>query len=175
MVLWVLLAEYVGIAVMAFLGYVYHGVVPRSLIDMLRSQINQTVVGPLSIFAHNAVLMTADSVPFIGPAALAFSISATGFILGVVIGYAAGGFGFLALVAGYLASVALPHGILELSAYAFATAGSIDASRRLLSRRGGVLKSWLIHYAIALALLLAAAYLEWLELTWLGGILPKFG
>lgn len=172
----VLLAEYMGLALMAALGYMYHGVVPQWLIETLRSQINQTAIGPLYIFGHNAIIMAADSIPFIGPVALAISISATGFVLGAVVGYSplAGQLGPAALLIAYLVTAAMPHGILELSSYAFATAGSIDATRRVLSRRGGALRTWLIHLAIALVLLLAAAYVEWYEIKALSAFLPHF-
>ncbi|CCC80982.1 stage II sporulation protein M [Thermoproteus tenax] len=169
LVLIVLLVEYIALAVTAYIGYTYYAAVPRWLIDTLRGQLNSTVTGPLSIFFHNLVIMTADSVPFIGPASLALSLSATGFILGVFMGYSGGG--YLALALAYLATVMLPHGILELASYAFATAGSIDATRRLLSKRGGALRSWAIHYAVAAALLLAAAYIEWYEIVALRPIL----
>jgi uncharacterized membrane protein SpoIIM required for sporulation len=175
LVLLVLLAEYLALALFALLGYIYHGAVPPWFINMLRDRLHEVVTGPLAIFGHNAIIMTADSIPFVGPFALAVTLGATGFVLGAVVGYAAGQLGPLALAVGYLATVAMPHGILELSSYAFATAGSIDATRRLLSRRGGVLKTWLVHYAVALALLLAAAYVEWWELETIGPILSRLG
>ena len=173
LVLAVLLAEYLGLALFAALGYIYHDAVPPWFINMLRQQINQTAIGPLEIFGHNAIIMTGDSIPFVGPAALAISLGATGFVLGIAVGYAAGQLGLTALLFGYLATAFMPHGILELSSYAFATAGSIDATRRILSRRGGALRTWAIHYAIALALLLAAAYVEWWELKALGHLLSR--
>ncbi len=171
----VLLAEYAAMALMAALGYAYHHVVPQWFVDELRRYVNQTAIGPLQIFGHNLAIMVADSIPFVGPFALAVSISATGFVLGAFVGYSplAGELGPLALVLAYLLTAAMPHGILELSSYAFATAGSMDATRRILRRRGGALRSWLIHLAIALALLLAAAYVEWFEITALSSFLPR--
>lgn len=175
LVLLALFAEYALLALTAALGYAYHHVVPQQLIDALRGYMNQTATGPLQIFGHNAVIMAADSIPFVGPIALAVSISATGFILGAIVGYSPlGQMGPFALALAYLLTAVMPHGVLELFSYAFAAAGSVDATARILRRRGGALRSWSIHFAAALALLLAAAYVEWLEIKALSSFLPRF-
>lgn len=175
-ILLILLAEYIGLGAMAYVGYQLHSLIPEYLINFTATEINYTVTGPLSIFFHNFAIMTAMSLPFIGPVATAASMAVTGFFLGAFTAYMAGGMvqGPLALAAAYAASVFLPHGILELSSYAIATAASLELTSGILGRRGRrAFLRWFILYVIATAVLLAAAYVEWWEITTFGRLIHK--
>lgn len=165
-VLIVLLAEYLVIAAAAVGGYLAHSLVPQSFIDQLKSSVKKALTSPLSIFLHNLRIMTGMWLPFVGPVVAAVSMTATGFLLGVFVAYeAAGAWGYLALALAYAISFFMPHGLLELSAYALAIAGSLELTRSILSRRASrAVWAWLASYAAALALLLAAAYAEWYEI-----------
>nr|KJR73790.1 MAG: hypothetical protein TU35_03770 [Thermoproteus sp. AZ2] len=174
MILLILLVEYIGLGAMAYVGYQLHSLIPQYLINFTATEINSTVTGPLSIFGHNFAIMTAMSLPFIGPVATAGSMAVTGFFLGAFTAYMAGGVGQgpLVLAIAYAATVFLPHGILELSSYAIATAASLELTRGILAKRSKeAALRWLILYAIAVAVLLAAAYVEWWEITTFGRLI----
>ncbi|MGC8542710.1 MAG: stage II sporulation protein M [Vulcanisaeta sp.] len=151
----------------------------RSLLNALKNELMSTVsLGPDYIFYHNLVIDTLMAIPIIGPAFFVIALVMTGFILGVYVAYATNS--LLFLVISILVTMFLPHGIIELLAYAFSTAGSLTFTRNLLNAiRGkesigkGSVIMLVIYYAISVLLLFIAANIEYFEIISLKGLLSK--
>ena len=120
----------------------------------------------LFIFEHNSIINLAISIPFLGPIAYVFSLGETGLVLG----YAAAslnpysGMGIYGSFLAYVVTALFPHGLLELLAYSISLYASMDVSLSVIRHERVNPIRWLVLLLISMAVLLAAAAIESLEL-----------
>lgn len=125
-----------------------------------------TFTAALFIFAHNAIINLAISIPFLGPIAYVFSLGETGLVLG----YAAASLnpfsrmGMAGPFLAYAVTALFPHGLLELLAYSTSLYASMDVSLSIIRHERVDLIRWLILLSISMVVLLVAAAVEALEL-----------
>jgi len=121
---------------------------------------------PMVIFRHNLTLNLLMNIPFIGPVIYVFLIGFTGAALGYIV-VARMGLSIIYLIAAYVTSAVLPHGLLELFSYSLSAYNSVDVSVNLIKRRyiAASLTHWVIRLVISMVILFIAAYVEYIELT----------
>ncbi|WP_054857399.1 stage II sporulation protein M [Vulcanisaeta sp. JCM 16159] len=145
--------------------------ISQSMVASLQNQLESTVkLGPSSIFLHNLAIDTLMAIPVIGPFFFVFALVTTGFVLGIYIAYAVNS--IIVLIVALLVTMFLPHGIIELLAYAFSTAGSLTFTRNLINSLRGRRRigrseviALIIYYLISVVLLYIAANVEYFEIT----------
>lgn len=153
--------------------------VSKSLISSLQSQLMTDVsLGPNYIFLHNLAIDTLMAIPVVGPFFFILALALTGFVLGVFVAYNINS--LLGLAISLFVTMFLPHGIIELMAYAFSTTGSLTFTGKLInSIRGrgrvgrGDITMLVIYYLISVALLYVAANVEYFEIVTLKGLISS--
>lgn len=158
----------------SIIGY-YIGpyVMSQSLAYEIANEVKGAAVSPIYIFAHNLLIATLMILPFIGPLAFIGSLSFTGFFLGDLIYFTLKS--PIGLLIAILVTLFLPHGIIEIMAYAFAMSGSLNLTLGIVRRhatRNDVI-AYLIYYILAVVLLFVAANVEYWELTTLKGFISS--
>lgn len=179
------LIEALALGASSIAGYLAYsmGLVPVDLLNRFRNIANEASSSPIFIFENNALIATLMSIPAIGVLFFGYAMLSTGVTLGSYVAYQLGtGYSQLVLLLSLVAvTVILPHGILELGAYALALVNSLDGARGFIAcvrgraPWGSFIARFLAYYAATLALLLVAAYVEYMELQYLRGLLGNYG
>ncbi|MCG2863490.1 MAG: stage II sporulation protein M [Vulcanisaeta sp.] len=157
--------------------YVGPYLISQSLMNELRSELMSTVdLGPNFIFLHNLAIDTLMAIPIIGPLVFTIALIMTGFILGTYVAFTTSS--PIVLIPALVVTMFLPHGIIELMAYAFSTTGSLVLTRKFIKAMRGAgsvtrndLITLLIYYTISIILLYVAANIEYLEIIRLGSVI----
>ncbi len=150
----VLALEYFFITVSALIGYssynLYSNVLEsfRKSIEVLTGSGDLYIISS-NIFLNNVKILIGGLIPVLGQSLVGYAVSNTGFILGLLMGFAGGVKGFSMLIALFT----MPHSPLEL--YAYALAASISTKIGMYSE-----KKLALYSVIALLILLLAAYVE---------------
>lgn len=173
----VVLIYAVAVVIIVFssiIGY-YLGpyVINLSSIYEIANEIKGAASSPIYIFAHNLMIATLMALPFVGPLAFIGSLSFTGFFLGDFIYFTLKS--PIGLLIAILITLFLPHGIIEVMAYAFSMTGSLNLTlgiaRRHLTKNDFI--TYLVYYVIAVVLLFIAANVEYWELITLKGLISS--
>ncbi len=151
----------------SFLGYALTPHMPgvESIVKGFEELVqNVQAEGAFAIFRHNLPLGLVMAIPFLGYGLFMLIISMTGFVLGTyayVVKHT-----IWALFYSILASMFLPHGILEILAYSIFASASLYATKAILRKSLGI-RQFAIYtalIAISSALLFAAAFVEYYEI-----------
>jgi len=174
------LLEVLILGISSIVGYLAYslGLLPIDIVNRFKDLAKEASLNPYFIFENNALIATLMSIPAIGVLFFGYALISTGITLGSFLASQLGPSisWLIYLLLSLAITVVLPHGILELGAYALALTNSLDSSREFLKcvRGGGswgrLLGRFLVYYAVTVALLLVAAYVEYEELQYVRGL-----
>lgn len=167
------LATFLLLAIGEALGYLLTisgvSILPKSTLQ----ELEQLAQNPsyIAIFSHNAEIDVLMNIPFIGPVLYVAIIGFTGLALGYIV-VTKYGVSLLYLIVAYFSSAMMPHGWLELFAYSLSAYNSVSVTIDVVRHRyvGRSLAYWVIRLVLSVAILLPAAYIEYIELKSLGAL-----
>lgn len=129
----------------------------------------------MAIFIHNLVLNLAINIPFAGPILYLVFMGTTGLALGFIVYEKLSSMlgGALGLTMGFASTALFPHGLVELLAYSLSLYNSLAFTLWIIRGRHvrDAALHWLARLALSILVLFAAAVIEYVELTYLKGLL----